>query len=111
MPIHFARKMAQIGCRSRANYRLSRRRAVAVNNLQPTKTTSQSLIQGIENLLPRLFPGLTRVGYIDFEDSLPHFHRREAIALRALAHSELLQRKSTFRTLAQGRDSKLKTSN
>ena len=82
-----------------------------MNDFQAAKATGQGLIESIDNLVPGLLPGLPGMSHIDLEDSLPNLSRGKAIALRAHPGAELLQGKTTLRTLAHGRDSKLKTSN
>ena len=73
-----------------------------MDDFESAKSSRHRFIQCIEDFLPRLLPGLPGMGHIHLENPPSDLARDIAVALRTLPHSELLQRKTTFRTLAHG---------
>ena len=73
-----------------------------MHNLEPAEASRERLVECVQNLVASLLPGFARVRHVYFENAPECLSGHEAIALRAHPHPELLEGKSTLRTLAHG---------
>ncbi len=73
-----------------------------MHDLEAPKASRERLVKRVQNLVASLLPGFARVRHVHLENAPECLSGHKAIALRAHPHTELLEGKSTLRTLAHG---------